>query len=222
MTNESLKPKTLYDFVHRMDEYISVLRLGTEQSNRVGQELSEFMSEAFTKTYADESLKKFAVDIIDEMYVQIFRLSQRDGVTDAYFGAFISQLVTWLRNRNVLPFYIVDNSIRDDRFKMVVELFELAGFGCVHPYVGSLEYKNSISKLPSKSLEIVIREITEATDRRQPVLYVEKDDSINYLKDVLAAAGDAQERYVCAFRNSSPDSGKPAVRIMGNMGGLVK
>ncbi len=170
---------------------------------------------------ADQNLDKLAlmntvIELTDEIYRKLANLSLRDSYTRRYFGFIIHRLFFEFSNKGIHAFFIVDNSMRDDRFKLVVELFQAAGFTTVYPYK-SVELKHSpeYTKLPARELKEVEKQLSDATEERKHILYVEKDDSVDYIKDVYLLAKELQGNYLCFFRNQSVDTPGTASRIDG-------
>ena len=116
-------------------------------------------------------------------------------------------------------FFILDNSLRDDRFKLNVELYKAASFSVVYPYnVEKLEYSQQFTKLPTKDYKTVEKEIDKARADKSHIFYVEKDDSINHLDDVLHLAEEFQGEYQCIFRNKGPAESQTANWLAGSFG----
>jgi hypothetical protein len=70
--------------------------------------------------------------------------------------------------------------------------------------------------------EEVEKEIDETSSSNRHLIYLEKDDSVNYLSNVMLIAEKFQNKYFCVFRNQSPDSGKPATWLLGSFSEILK
>ena len=155
--------------------------------------------------------------------MQVSSFEMRDIHTDGYFGTVISQLFKELSQKGVFVFFILDNSLRDDRFKLTVELYKSVGFRVIYPYaIDKFEYSPKHTKLPSADYKTIERDIDEAVGKKKHILYVEKDESVNYLSKVLQIGEEYQNQYVCIFRNTAPGSGKNATWLMGSFGDFLK
>ncbi|MFC1702950.1 hypothetical protein ACFLZO_00625 [Patescibacteria group bacterium] len=218
MTQEEIKPKKIDDIVYRIDEYLSVMReMEDDQVVDFIGSLENYIREYFADQKHDElELKKQLVQLVDALYVITMKFGLRDIHTDGYFGIVLNRLFWGYQQRNICAFFVLDNSLRDDRFKMVVELFRSAGFGVVAPYILSdLEYSDNNTALPTLELNGVEKQIVERKAEKKHILYVEKDATVNYLHEVLTMAEEFQSEYVCIFRNQAPDGDSAATWLMG-------
>jgi hypothetical protein len=219
MITENLKPNKISDIVHRMDEYISAIReAGEDEGRDVANFLLKFITDYFENEKADDlELKKITVEMVDDIYVKIMNLKQRDAYTNIYFGNVLNRLFWELRQNNILAFYIVDNTIRDDRFKMLIELLNSVQFAVVYPYIfDEIKYSENYSKYPTKEYKDIEKQIDEGVKQKKHILYVEKDDSVNYLNNILALGEEFQSKYVCIFRNHSVDDAKGPTWLLGS------
>ena len=103
---------------------------GAEISMRLVDELLRRFSEA-DETRLDLSLVGSAAP--DLLYIQIMGLICFDDWTLRYTRFAPRVLFDELRKRGVCSFYILDNAIRDDRFRALVEIFREAGFAVHSP-----------------------------------------------------------------------------------------
>jgi hypothetical protein len=207
-----------------MAEYISAMRSGSgENAAIIGAALAGYMDDSFHSPIDVYALKDQLSELVDGIYVTLGNIEQRDRYTDAYFSVTLQGLFSFIVQQGVLAFYVVDNEIRDDRFKLITELFTLAGFAVVYPYDAStLQYSTEYTTFPVRKLEDVQSDIYKTFVQKRHILYVEKDGSVNYLREVVSIAEQTQVDYVCIFRNQSVDSGEKAMRLTGSFSHLIK
>jgi hypothetical protein len=217
MNNESLKPNKIEDIVFRMEEYLSEIRkMEKDESIDFLNFLDSYIKEYFTIELNELDIKKLAVELTDVIYIKISNIQMRDIYTDGYFGIVVASLYWELKKKGILCFYIIDNHIRDDRFKLAVELFGSSGFSVIYPYLDEkLDYSEKYTNLPPLDYKKVVEKIDEAKSNGRHILYVEKDDSINYLKNVFNLAEDLQSKYQCVFRNEASSELKGAKWLTG-------
>lgn len=224
MVDESLKPTKIQDIVFRIHEYLPAMR---KMEKEQVMEFVKFQENYIKKYFADKAddleLKKLSVELTDVLYIQISSFEMRDIHTDGYFGIVVSQLFKELSQKNVFIFFMLDNSLRDDRFKLITELYKSVGFRVIYPYtIDNLEYSPEYTRLPIADYKKTEKEIDEAVEQKKHIFYVEKDDSVNYLSKVLQIGEEYQSKYVCIFRNTAPGSGKNATWLMGSFGDFLK
>jgi hypothetical protein len=113
-----------------------------------------------------------------------------DRWTRIYIRMVPQLLLDQLRVRGICSFYILDNSIREDRFDAMVKIFSDAGYSVISP------------NLDGATETDVLNRIDAAQILRKHILYVERDASVNY----LAAVSGVPKRpwYTVAFRNQAP------------------
>lgn len=224
MIKDNLQPKNIADIIHRMDEYLTEMRANRQGSMEFMNDLEKFIRDYFKQsTFNELDLKKDAVAIVDGMYIQINRFMMRDIHTEGYFGIIANLLFFELARKNILVFFILDNSLRDDRFKLTVELFGVSHFTTIFPYsTEELVHSNDFTQLPIKEYKAVEKQIDDAVAEKKHIFYLEKDGSVNYLHNVLALAEEFQNKYVCVFRNQAPDSDKKATWLLGSFSDLIK
>jgi hypothetical protein len=95
-----------------------------------------------------------------------------------------------LRVRGICSFYILDNSIREDRFDALVKIFSDVGYSVISPNLDGVDEAE------------VLNRIEAAQILRKHILYVERDASVNYLDAVRAMP--KRPWYTVAFRNQAP------------------
>lgn len=218
MNVEKLKPKDLIDIIFRIDEYLDYMRGNIHDASALINLLESYIKDYFQTIPTGElELKELTVTIVDELYKKVTQLTSRDINTDGYFAIIINRLFVELANKDVLCFFIIDNSVRDDRFKLVVELFNIIHFKSIFPYVtDKLEYSENYTIFPAKEFKEVKAEIKNAIIQNRHILYIEKDDRVNYLKNVLLIAEEIQGEYLCVFKNQSPESDEPVTWLRGS------
>ncbi len=135
----------------------------------------------------------------DVFYQGIARIEILDRYTRIHVRTAIRFYFDELRSRGIRSFYVLDNSLRDDRFATFVELFGLAGFAVISPHVQGTDWSG---------LETCLRANLAA---HRHIAYVEKDATVNHLDLVKALA--ARSDCAAAFRHLAPE--KPDVEILG-------
>jgi len=126
----------------------------------------------------------------DLLYIRVSELLDFDRWTRVYAGMAPQLLLDQLRVRGVSSFYILDNSIREDRFDALVKIFSDVGYSVISPNLDGVTEAE------------VLNRIDAAQILRKHILYVERDASVNYLDAVRGM----QKRpwYTVAFRNQAP------------------
>ncbi len=128
----------------------------------------------------------------DLLYQQIARLKILDYYTKAYVDKAPRHLFSQLTSRAISTYFILDNSLRDDRFGLLLHLFDLAGVTVVTPRIDGKEWQRLSSR------------IRAALAANRHVAYVEPDAEVNHLD---AAKGLASEcSCVATFRNLAPEN----------------
>lgn len=219
MNFDKLEPENISDIVFRMDEYLSSMReMKYEDASKLTARLENYIRDYFSSQQADESeLKTDLVKITDMLYVQTANIRQRDLHTDGYFGIVLNRLFWNYQQKGILAFYILDNSLRDYQFKLVSELFKNAGFEVIAPYNSDeLSYSENTTELPVLSYKEVEKQIDQTRSVKRHIFYIEKDSSVNYIKNVLALGEEFQSEYLCIFRNTAPDGYSKAAWLMGS------
>ncbi len=224
MIKETLKPNKIRDIVFRIFEYLPEMqKMEKDEAVELVGFLENYIKEYFAKETDDLELKKMSVELTDELYLQISAFGVRNIHTDGYFGIVVNRLFWELSQKGVLCFFILDNSLRDDRFKMTVELYKLSGFNSIYPYaVDELKHSDEYTQLSIKDYKSIEKEIDEARSNKRHILYVEKDDSVNHLENVLHLAEEFQSEYVCIFRNKAPSEHTTATWLLGSFGDILK
>ena len=225
MIQESLKPNKVQDIISRVDEYLAAMRSMGQGAVELVAFLEKYIQEYFAKSNDLLDLKKAAVEFTDEMYVKISGFELRDIHTNGYFGIVVNRFFWELSQKGVLCFFVLDNHLRDDRFKMTVELYDTSGFTPIYPYAQSeLKYSEEFTKLAVSDYKTVEKAVdgVKAQKIKRHILYVEKDDSVNYIQNVLRLAEGMQSDYVCIYRNKAPSEHPNANWLMGSFADLIK
>lgn len=158
----------------------------------------EGVIEAFGRMDVGGGLSLLALTAADIFYRSICRLTILDRSTRTYVKVVGNYYFRNLSERGARCFYVVDNSIRDDRFHGIVELFGLAGFAVVSPHLDNVGWPDLEARLHQC-----------VADKRH-IFYVEKDTSVNFLDAVKALATNSG--MAAGFRGESSDT--PAIEIL--------
>jgi hypothetical protein len=137
-----------------------------------------------------EDLRLLGALAPDLLYIRTSELQIFDRWTRVYAAMVPQLLLDQLRVRGVSSFYVLDNSIREDRFDALVKIFSDVGYSVISP------------NLDGASEAEVLDRIDSAQVLRKHILYVERDASVN----CLDAVRGIQKRpwYTVAFRNQAP------------------
>lgn len=82
--------------------------------------------------------------------------------------------------------------------------------------VDKLDYSENYTIFQAKEFIPVEEEIKNKIIQNRNILYIEKDNSVNYLKNILSIAEEVQSKYLCIFKNQSPESDEPATWLRGS------
>jgi hypothetical protein len=146
----------------------------------------------------DEDLRLLGSAAPDLLYVRIMDLKVLDDLTLRYTRLVPRLLFDQLRVRGVCIFYILDNTIRADRFKALVKIFTEAGFTVLSPGIDGA------------SLEALIHRIDACQTLHNHIVYVEPDATVNYLEAIRTMPKSSY--YTVTFRSQAPVS--PMVEIL--------
>ncbi len=153
--------------------------------------LIEGLTELFQKADdCGEDLRLLGAFAPDLLYIRISALEVFDEWTRVYTRMVPNLLLDQLRVRGISSFYILDNSIRQDRFDALVKVFADAGFLIVSPNIDGGDQT------------VVLEHIEYAQALRKHILYVERDATVNYLDAVRSCK--KRPWYTVAFRNQAP------------------
>lgn len=134
----------------------------------------------------------------DLLYRYIMQLSMIDHYTRVYCAVVIRCFFLRLSQQKIRTFYILDNTLREDRFAAVLELFDLSGIATTTPGRDGTEW-------PTLSLQLLA-----GLDAVGHVAYIEPDASVNHLEAAQKLAGGLT--CVATFRNLAPDD--PQLQII--------
>ncbi len=193
LLDEAIRPKRLTDIIDNIDLYVSEMRKAKDIET-IPKRLNQYAWEYFREIpMSRDDLKLLAVFVVDKTYRVISELREVDNYTRVFFSTVIPYLWDALQNRGIDIFYVLDNELRADRFKMTVELFRLTGMAVVTPNVSSGDL----------SFEEVKKQILDYMAPVRHIMYAEKDSSVNYLLEVIKLGEDT--KYLRIFRNNSPE-----------------
>ncbi|MDA3876581.1 MAG: hypothetical protein PF483_05790 [Halothiobacillus sp.] len=128
----------------------------------------------------------------DLLYRYITQLSILDRYTCKYCSLNVRYFFEQLSKRGVRTFYILDNTLREDRFQALLQLFELSGIGITTPRRDGTAWE---------ALEIRLRAELDTTGH---IAYIEPDDLVNHIDVAKKLAKELQ--CVATFRNLAPDN----------------
>lgn len=132
-----------------------------------------------------------AIAAQDLLYQQVARLTILDNYTKAYVDKVARYLFSQLTSRAISTYFILDNSLRDDRFGLLLHLFDLAGVTVVTPRIDGKEWQRLSSR------------IRAALTANLHVAYVEPDAEVNHLDAAKGLAGEFS--CVATFRYLAPE-----------------
>jgi hypothetical protein len=154
--------------------------------------------EAFARLdSARGDLRLIAAAASDHLYRQVVQLTVMDRYTRAYVGKAIRSFFDQLKTRAILTYYILDNSLRDDRLQAVIELFELAGVSVVTP------------RLHGADWDTLSNRIRSCLASGSHVAYIEPDAAVNHIALAQHLAGEFA--CVATFRNLAPENPRLSV-----------
>jgi len=226
---DKLKPKNITDVVDNIDFYISEMRK-TKDIKSIPESLGQYIWEYFREIELNkEKLISLAIFLADRTYRYAASSGEVDNFTRAFFASVAATLWDTLQARGVDMFYILDNEIREDRFMLTIQLFAVSGVAVVTPYTIKENYheymtieeqvkwvlsfdgkdfdpKNYTITIDSsedlRNME-VIDLIKKYMKHTRNIAYIEKDDSVNYLDEVIKIAKES--KYTCVLRNHAPE-----------------
>lgn len=234
MISEELKPKEIFDLAGKMDVYLDIMRRGTEED---AADLFEYLDNYiyyffFDEGYSPESFAKMmtfgfkalAVIMADRIYCKIMRPESYwvDMHTINYFTEVFGHLFYELAQNDARVLFSVNNLITDGSFKILVGLFEFAGFTVIHPYAVNIaeeiDYTDGYTELPAKPYEQVNDEVSAAIKNKKHVLYIEKDTTLTYLINTTGNAiinnvgKKREEKHVFTYRIEGLDKSAKHIR----------
>jgi hypothetical protein len=141
----------------------------------------------------------------------------------------LAELWDTIQSRGVDTFYILDNTMRNDRFHTAIQLFALTGMAVVTPYVVLGKYMSYMSieeqgkwvlsfggeafdpKTVTMTMDSsvnaregeVVDLLKKYMELKRNIVYIEKDDSISFLKTVIDISKNST--YAGFLRNRAPE-----------------
>lgn len=188
----NLTPKLSTDSIELMEVHIAYMR-ADEDFDTVPDMMNRFNDQIFVgKSTSMDQLRQLAVYAIDKIYRIAAELEMYDKYTEVYFKKVIARFMKALQDKGIEIFYILDNEIREDRFKLTVKLFEMSGATVITPYIGD----------KTLSFDEVEERIKSSMTHSRNIVYIEKDARVNYIQKVVDIACDSM--YIRIFRNYAP------------------
>ena len=227
---DTLEPKTITDIIDNIDIYLAEMRKKDDKIE-LPKELNNYIWNFFRDVNPDkEKLKSLAIFLVDHTYRYAADAAQIDDYTRIYFSTVITVLWDALQARGVDTFYILDNELREDRLMLTIQLFALSGVDVVTPYAlkGNYHKYMTIEEQAKWALSFdtkdfdpkkytmtidsseylrnaeVIDLIEKYMKHTRNIVYIEKDNSVNYLEEVQQLAKDSN--YMSVLRNNAPDN----------------
>lgn len=204
-----IEPKNAMDLILNMDEYMDTMRNSThEEAIAITETLESFAKKTVENLSSDVSENK---KLISEMTDKLYRMAMEFGIVDVHTNGYIAivlhRLFWELGQKGVRIFYILDNTLRDDRFKLILEQLPPAGFSVVTPHIANnLQYEPETTQTENLPYEEMEKKIKEALGLGKNIIYIERDGSVDYLEKVVELARGASDEYVKIYRNSAPES----------------
>ncbi|HWB85249.1 MAG TPA: hypothetical protein VG675_13980 [Bryobacteraceae bacterium] len=180
----------LLDCIAGFPVFVDGLRKNGSDDHGVTAAIGDLMNLVQQADKDGEDLRLLGALAPDLLYIRVSELLDFDRWTRVYAGMAPQLLLDQLRVRGVSSFYILDNSIREDRFDALVKIFSDVGYSVISPNLDGLTEAE------------VLNRIDGAQILRKHILYVERDASVNYLD----AVREIQKRpwYTVAFRDQAP------------------
>lgn len=236
MIADDIKPKKITDLIDKIDLYLEEMRK-QDNLDEVPMYLNSYAWNFFRDVNPDtQQLQSLSVFVADHIYRYAAAATLTDNFTRKYFASVVSTLLDTLQSRGVDTFYILDNEIREDRLLLTIQLFALAGVAVVTPYVIKENYHKymsaeeqmkwvlsfTIEECDAQQLSItidmseelrkmeVLELISKYMEHSRNIVYIEKDESVNYLEDVTQLA--KKSKYMSILRNRAPE--EPLVTVI--------
>jgi hypothetical protein len=222
---EIKEPKKITDIVYEMEDYLQIMReMDEDDMLNFVTSLENYIKIYFSDNEIDEvELKAISAEMIDEVYIKIMKLELKDAYVVGYFEIIIGRLFWEFTQKEIYVFFVVDNLIRDDRFKLLTELVAKIGFEVIYPYnITNSEYSENYTRQAIREYAEIENDITNAREQKKNIFYVEKDDSVNYLTNILQYCEDIQNEYLCVFRNGDSEEQERANLLMGSFGDMLE
>ncbi len=217
------------DIIEKIDLYLAEMRKNDDKTE-LPKQLTNYIWNFFRDVSPDkEKLKSLAIFLVDHTYRYSSSATQVDDYTRAYFATVITEFWDAIQSRGVDIFYILDNELREDRFLLTIQLFALSGIAVVSPYMVKGKYHEymtveeqakwalSFSSEDFNPMKVTItmdsseflREeetldlIKKYMKHKRNIVYLEKDNTVNYLDEVQKIAKDS--KYISIIRNNAPE-----------------
>lgn len=127
----------------------------------------------------------------DLLYRYVMQLSIMDRFTRAYCSIVVRYFFEQLTERGIRTFYILDNTLREDRFAATLELFALSGIVTTTPNRDGLSWS------------VLAPRLRATLDAGGHAAYIEPDALVNHLDSALKLATEIP--CVATYRNLAPD-----------------
>lgn len=204
-----IEPKNAMDLILNMNDVMDSMRSSSNDEAMAIVESLESYAKKIVKELGEDALdnKKIITEITDKLYRMAMEFGVVDVHTNGYIAIVLHRLFWELSQRGIRIFYILDNTLRDDRFKLILEQLPPAGFSVITPHIANnLQYEPEVSETENLPYEDVEKKIKEALSLNKNILYIERDGSVDYLEKVVELARGANDEYVKIYRNSAPES----------------
>lgn len=203
------------DLFDKSDFYISQIRQGDSRQALTGL-LSGVLAWLDRFKSDSKAMETLAFIFADEIYRYAASSEMADDYTYLYYESLMQEFLKTFNEIGIYLFYILDNNIRQDRFDFAIQLYKLTGFSVVAPYFDNID-QSLVQDVPDKSVKIVLDpphqyeycnyqlvdvQLKNHIEAKRNVIYIEKDDRINYIDKVMSVAKDSG--YLTVFRNLAP------------------
>ena len=187
-------PKKITDLAEYAGDYIDFIR-ATPENDACGI-LVNYAANFFTDIpVTDRQLDALILMFVDRIYRYAAALEIKDAAVTTYFGKVTRYVLDLAAARGARIFYVLDNEIRSDRFKLAIELMFRAGVFVVTPY-------------NTDGTVMEFADVCHALDVElkagRHVAYIERDASVNHLRSVIDFARSTDRAVF--LRNQAPTS----------------
>ena len=196
--------------------YIDQMRTADDLVS-IPREINQYRWEYFRNVeLTKEMLEGLALFAVDKTYRIAAEITSADKYVFAYFSMVASKFWDAIQDRGVDTFYILDNTMSEDRFWIVYNIFRLSGYCVVTPYTNTSK-QDDLETIGEKTVHSVLdgarlytyctQEVVEAqlqTNMKpiQNIMYMEIDSRVNYLDKVQEIGKNS--KYLCILRTSAP------------------
>lgn len=189
--HDSCRPSDCLGGVTAFPVGVQQMRIENDDSNFAHKMIAETRL-AFERLqpHDRDGIMFVAASAQDVLYRHLMKLTMFDRFTRAYSLLMVRYFFECLSEQSIRTFYILDNTLRDDRFEAVLELFELSGIGTTTPRRDGSDWPTLASRL------------AESLDAMGHVAYIQPDATVNH----LAGARQLASKLPCiaTFRNRDP------------------